>query len=309
MTGQLGVIVVTYNSSEVIRGLIDSLDAGLGHLRWQLVVVDNDSTDDTVDVVRQASSRALVIEAGANRGYAAGINAGVARLNCVEAYLILNPDVRLGEGCVPRLLSALESPGAGIAVPRLEDGQGQLIETMRREPSVGGALADAMLGTGRAGRWLRLGEMVTSHAEYDHAQCTDWAEGSTMLVSRACMEECGPWNESFFLYSEETDFALRARDAGYATRYVPEARAVHLEGDSKASAPLWSLLVTNKVRLFRMRHGLVMTLAYWGVLLIRELSRAIVGRETSRLAVRSLVRPATWRGDGHDFWAGLNRAS
>ena len=70
----------------------------------------------------------------------------------------------------------------------------------------------------------------------------DWAEGSTQLVSRACLDACGPWDESFFLYSEETDFHLRAGARGFGVQYVAAAQAVHLEGDSGTSPRLWALL-------------------------------------------------------------------
>ena len=77
------------------------------------------------------------------------------------------------------------------------------------------------------------------------------------MLSRDCWHACGPWDESFFLYSEEADFDLRARDAGFATVYEPSAGAVHLEGDSGNSPQLWTLLQLNRVRHFRRRHALV----------------------------------------------------
>ena len=116
-----------------------------------------------------------------------------------------------------------------------------------------------------------------------------------MLISAQCWRACAPWDESFFLYSEETDFALRARDAGYATRFTPQARAVHLGGESRQSSGLWSLLVLNRVRLYRRRRGRLRGVAFWAALLLRELSRAAIGRRPSRAAARALLSPARWR--------------
>jgi GT2 family glycosyltransferase len=166
---------------------------------------------------------------------------------------------------------------------------------MRREPTVLRALGDALLGTRLAGRWSATGEMVTTHSAYDVATTTDWAEGSTQLVSAECWERCGPWDESYFLYSEEVDFALRARDAGFATRYVPGAGAVHLEGGSGSSPELWALLVTNRVRLFRSRHRRPSATVFWAIVLLREASRACLSREHSRTAVRWLLSPRRLR--------------
>ncbi len=97
--------------------------------------------------------------------------------------------------------------------------------------------------------------MVTDPSRYGREQDVDWAEGSTQLVDAGCWRDCGPWDEEFFLYSEETEFHLRAGDRGHTVRYVPSARAVHLEGGSATSVRLWPLLVANRWRLFRSRHG------------------------------------------------------
>jgi GT2 family glycosyltransferase len=116
-----------------------------------------------------------------------------------------------------------------------------------------------------------------------------------MLIRRDCWDRCGPWDESFFLYSEETDFALRARDAGLPTRLAPRALAVHLEGDSKQSPRLWAMLTQNRVRLYRRRHSLPASTAYWGALVLREVSRSALGNRASREAARTLLSPARMR--------------
>ncbi|MGF1664173.1 MAG: glycosyltransferase [Kineosporiaceae bacterium] len=289
------VAVVTYDSAGLLPGLLESLPAGLEGLTWHLVVADNDSSDGSADLAARLAPQATVVRTGRNGGYAAGVNAAVAAGPGSGAVLVLNPDVRLGPGCARELCRALAASGTGIAVPRLVDGRGRLIETIRREPTVLRAVADAVLGARRAGRVPGLGEVVTAASCYDRPAVVDWAEGSTVLVSRECWDRCGPWDESFFLYSEETDFALRAGDAGLAARYVPTARAVHLEGDSRTAPGLWALLTLNKVRLFARRRGRAATAAYWLALVAREAGRAVLGRDTSRAAVRALLSPAALR--------------
>ncbi len=299
---QIVVVVVTYNSAGLIADLVSSLPVGMDGLPWRLVVVDNASHDGTVDAVRDAAPEAVVVSLDRNAGYAAGINAGVVEAGPGRALLVLNPDVRLAPGCVPALLAALELPGVGVAVPRLIDGAGVLVPSMRREPTLLRGLADAALGAERAGRFPRLGEIVTDAGQYDCAQPTDWAEGSTQLIAPDCWRKCGPWDESFFLYSEETDFNLRARDHGFTTRYVPSAMAVHLGGDSTTSPTLWSMLVANRFKLFSGRNGRIRSAAYWATLLVREASRAALGRTTSRRAVRTLLSPTVLRATRGPEW-------
>jgi N-acetylglucosaminyl-diphospho-decaprenol L-rhamnosyltransferase len=286
----VAVVVVTYNSEGLLKDLVASLDDGLKGVPWHLTVADNASADGSVQAVRRLAPTATIVKLARNAGYAAGINAAVRAAAPHSAVLVLNPDVRLMPGCVAELLGALR-PGTGIAVPRLADRNGRLIESMRREPGVLRAWGDALLGARRAGRYRVLGEVVTDPRRYDAAAVTDWAEGSTLLISAECWRRCAPWDESFFLYSEETDFALRARDAGLVTRYVPSARAVHLEGGSAQSAGLWTLVMLNRIRLFRRRNGTVRTVAYWAALVVREASRAILGRKTSGAALKALASP------------------
>ncbi|MEU4424419.1 glycosyltransferase family 2 protein [Actinoplanes sp. NPDC024001] len=291
----VAVVVVTYNSERLLPDLIASLGPGLEGVNWHLTVADNASADDSVGAVRRLAPTATVVEMGRNAGYAAGINAAVAKAGPFTAVLVLNPDVRLTPGCVRTLLGVLRTEGTGIAVPLLVDGDGRLIHTMRRDPAVRRVLGDALLGAVRAGRYPALGEMVTDERRYGAETVTDWAEGSTVLFSAECWERVGPWDESFFLYSEETDFALRARDAGLVTRFTPAARAVHLEGDSKVSPGLWTVLTLNKVRLYGRRHGRVAATAFWAALLLREASRAALGKAPSRMAARALLSPARLR--------------
>ena len=306
MTGgrvdEVAVVVVTYNSAPLIADLVASLPLGLGDVPWRLVVVDNASSDDTIAAVRAAAPDAEVVVLPRNLGYAAGINAGAAAVGSDHDLLVLNPDVRLAPGCVPALRAALEVPGVGVSVPRLVDGQGVLVPSMRREPTLVRAVADAVLGASRAGSIATLGETVTDAAAYERAQVTEWAEGSTQLISAECWRRCGPWDESYFLYSEETEFHLRIRDHGLTTRYEPRAMAVHLGGQSTTSPQLWSMLVANRVRLFGRRNGTVISAAYWTALLLREASRAVLGRKTSRQAVRTLLSPAALRGPRGPEW-------
>jgi GT2 family glycosyltransferase len=157
---------------------------------------------------------------------------------------------------------------------------------------VGRALGEAVLG-GRAGRFAPLGETVLDDAAYQREGAVDWATGAVMLMSAACLRACGPWDESFFLYSEETEYALRARDHGFLTTFVPGAGVVHLGGASGTSPRLWSLVTVNRVRLYRKRHSAPATAAFWTAVFLREATRALILRAPrSRSAVKALLRPA-----------------
>jgi len=259
----LDVVLVTYNSAAVVPGLLASLPDALIGLDWRLIVADNNSSDDTIDVVHDCLPDAVVLTISENRGYAAGINAALPVRRPGAHVLVANPDVRLQPRAGAEMVQTLTRNGTGIVVPRLTHGSGRAICSLRRDPTVLRALGDAVLGTSRAGRFPRFGEMVTEKRAYTAETTADWASGAVMLLSHKCLERCGSWDESFFLYSEETEYCQRARKAGFSIRHCPAAGAVHLEGDSKESPQLWALLVSNRVRLYRRSDGRIASTAFW----------------------------------------------
>lgn len=288
MPEEVLVVVVTYNSSHVISGLLDSLPSAFQGVGYRVVVVDNDSTDGTADLVRRRGD-CHVVEAP-NLGYAAGINRGVAAHAGAGPIFVLNPDVRMGAGSVQPLLGALQDLRVGISVPRVLDEDGHLSKSIRREPTLPRAL-----GLGRT-RWSWLSDTVGEAAAYDRAQPCDWALGAVMLISRECYEKLGGWDESYFLYAEETDFCLRARDKGWLTWYVPEATATHIGGQSGQNSKTHAMLALNRVRLYGRRHGRAATTMYFAANVIGELSWIARGYPLSKAAVRALLlrsaRPA-----------------
>ncbi|MFJ2823262.1 glycosyltransferase [Streptomyces toxytricini] len=303
-TGPVAVVAVTWNSAAVLPGFLASLPEGMAGTDWRLAVADNASADGTPDLLRRLAPDATLVQTGRNAGYAAGVNAALTAAAAWDdgprAALVCNPDTRLRPGCGRLLVDALGAPlsggrRVGITVPLLHDPGGTLHHSLRREPQVTRALGEAVVGNRRAGRFPRWSELVTDPAAYRRATVADWATGALMAVSRDCLDACGPWDETFFLYSEETEFCLRARDLGFATRLEPAAAAVHLGGDSQVSPGLWTLLTLNRVRLYARRHGAAATAAFRAAVLLREASRAALGREASRAAARALAGRADRR--------------
>src|SRR5262249_36150737 len=150
---RLLVVSVLFNSADVLPAFLESLPAGLDGVDWQMVLVDNASDDGSAAMARRLAPRATVVELARNTGYAAGINAGVgAGAPDQTAVLVLNPDVRLAPGCGRGLLRGLRESGAGIAAPLLRDDRGNLLHSIRREPTLLRQAADTFIGARNAGR-------------------------------------------------------------------------------------------------------------------------------------------------------------
>jgi N-acetylglucosaminyl-diphospho-decaprenol L-rhamnosyltransferase len=284
MGADLDVIIVTYNSIHVIAGLLDSLPAALDGLRADVIVVDNGSSDGTAGFAEQLGGCRVV--RSVNAGYSAGINRGVSEASGSNPVLVLNPDVRLHPGSVPPLLAALREPSVGIVAPQIRTPTGRLDLTLRREPTVLRAMGLT---------WTKLSafsEYVTDGPAYSRAQVVDWAVGAALLMSRECYEVLGGWDESFFLYSEETDLCLRARDRGFLTRYEPRSVMTHIAGQSGRNDWTHAIQVVNRVRLHRRRHGILTSLCYFWLVVMGELSRVVRGQAKSKASVAALLKPS-----------------
>jgi N-acetylglucosaminyl-diphospho-decaprenol L-rhamnosyltransferase len=281
---ELNVVIVTYNSAPLIGDLLDSLPAALDALTADVVVVDNGSTDGTADLVAARGDCRVV--RSANVGYAGGINKGIREAARAEAILVLNPDVRLRPGSVPPLLAALRQPGTGIVAPQLRSPDGTLERSLRRTPSL--LRAAGLEWTGAAA----LGERVSQATEYTYPHPVDWATGAVLLMSRKCFDALGGWDESFFLYSEETDLSLRARDIGWLTRYEPASVAVHIGGGSGRNDRTHVMQIVNRVRLYRRRNSAPTAWCYYWLNVVSEFSWLIRGHPQSRAAIRALLRPS-----------------
>jgi GT2 family glycosyltransferase len=173
----------------------------------------------------------------------------------------------------------------GIAAPRVLTPEGKLHLSLRREPTLARALGLTKT------RLAVFSEYVYDPSAYTRPCTVDWALGAALLMSRECYEALGGWDETYFLYSEETDLALRARDAGLLTRYEPRSVAVHIGGQSGRSHRTHSMQMVNRVRLYRRRHGALASWAYYWLIVANQMSKVPRGRRESWHAVVALLRP------------------
>ncbi len=255
----IAVVVVTFNSATVLAPLLDSLPAGLdGVDGYEVVVVDNASQDGSAELADGHPVRPKVIRMGRNAGYAAAINAAASIIAPGSDLLVLNPDLRLHPRAVAPLIEQIAKPSVGIVVPRNFRDDGSTDPTLRREPSILSAWAEAVLGGTLATR-LGLGEIISAGGLYDRCAPVVWASGSALLISARARRATGDWDETFFLYSEEVDYQRRVREAGFEIVYEPRAQVVHACGASGTNPRLYALLTANRIRYYGRHHGVLAT--------------------------------------------------
>jgi GT2 family glycosyltransferase/VanZ family protein len=299
---RLAIVVVTYNSAAVLPGLLDSLSAGLeGIGEFEVVVADNESTDNSVELALSHAIQPTIISMGRNAGYAAAINAAMASVPPDVHILVLNPDVRLLRNSAAVLVRRLMDPSVGVAVPRILAEDGTTRQSLRREPSIVTTWADAILGGAIAAR-LGLGEMIGDPAIYERSGAIEWATGAVLAVAARARGIVGTWDESFFLYMEEVDYLRRVRESGLSVIYVPEAHTVHIEGEYSQNPRLSALLAGNRIRYYRRHHGPLSTALFRLSVIVGEGLRAVggpPGHKAAALAALTSWRPSDREPRGH----------
>jgi len=281
--GGLAIVIVTYNSGDSIGRLLRSIGPAYPGGAPQVIVVDNASTDDTL--VKLAEFPWAQVIVSANDGYAAGINRGIEHSPEAEAHLILNPDLELAPGAIVGLLAELDAPNVGIVAPMVHGPDGELERSQRREPTLLRAAGLSFTGL------PAFSEYVQEEAAYAQAVSVDWALGAALLVRRACSLEVGEWDESYFLYSEETDYCARARAAGWVVRFTPAALAVHAGGGSGRSDRTHVMQIINRVRYYARSHPWYAGAAYWALTVLSESTWVIRGHPQSKASIKALLIP------------------
>jgi len=229
----MSVAIVSFNTRDVLADCVASVLAA-GPER--VVVVDNASSDGTVEMLRDRFPGVDVIANAHNRGYGAAANQGVAACE-TSAVLILNSDARISSDSLDRLTDYLVThPSAAVVGPRLSNPDGTLQRSTFPFPC---ALDVVMAETGLhllVGRlpWVR--DWFLRTWSHDAARRVPWVLGAALAIRTSAFDAVNGFDESYFLYSEEVDLCRRFASAGYEVHYAPVTSVVHLGGESTRAA-------------------------------------------------------------------------
>jgi N-acetylglucosaminyl-diphospho-decaprenol L-rhamnosyltransferase len=247
---ELEAVVVTYNGLPHVERTLENL-AG-----YETVVVDHGSKDGTVELVQERFP-AVRLVTQENRGLAAGWNRGV-RETSAPFVLVLNADAWLADSAGEHLLGfAKEHPRAGFVAPRLLNPDGSLQPSVRAFPTPWRLATEYLFLRKLAPRSRALNAFYGAGFRHDEVREIDFAKAAGFLLRREAFDEVGPFDEDFFLFSEETDWCYRLREGGWKSYFYPGAEIVHVGGASwrTESATLFTEQVRGHLRFLAKHRG------------------------------------------------------
>ncbi len=222
---RVAAVVVTYDALPWIEKCLDSL----GDV--ETVVVDNGSSDGTVSFVRDRYPDVRLVESE-NRGLGAGWNIGI-RATASSFVLLLNADAWMTEGSLDRLVSFADTqPRTAVVGPRLRNPDGTLQRSVRGYPSVWRLATEYLFLRKLAPRSSALNAFYAGGFDHGEVRSVEVVMGACMLLRREAIEQVGESDEDYFLFSEETDWCFRFREAGWDVAFFPGAECIHVRGAS-----------------------------------------------------------------------------
>jgi N-acetylglucosaminyl-diphospho-decaprenol L-rhamnosyltransferase len=247
---EVTAIVVTYNAAPWIERSLESLRG----TEAELIVVDNGSTDGTVELVRERFPEARLVE-HENRGFGAGNNAGM-RLGSGRYFLLLNPDAWLTRDALEQLVAFADAhPEAGVIGPKLLNPDGTLQRSVRGYPTPWRIATEYFFLRKLAPRSRLLNAFFGAGFDHESVRTAEFLGGACLLVRREAVDSIGGFDEDFFLMSEEVDWCYRFRQAGWDVLFYPGAEVVHVIGASHNPA-LFKEIVRGHLRFLRKHRGL-----------------------------------------------------
>ncbi len=286
-------MVVAWNVRDLLVDCLRSVfdDLARTSVRGEVWVVDNASTDGTVEALRAAfppggAPTLRVIEAGENLGFAAGNNLVLRALGFEEGdpdtrpdtVLLLNPDTVVQPGALQALLDGMAATGAGLAGAGLVYGDGSFQHSAFDVPGLMQLIIELFPLLGRLYESRLNGRYPRALYEQGQAFEVGHPLGATFLLRREAIEQTGLFDEGFELYCEEIDWAMRIRSAGWRVVCVPSAQVVHYGGQSTSQRRAESALKlwTARLRLYRKHYSPPKAwLAAW---IIRAGMRSLIGK-------------------------------
>jgi GT2 family glycosyltransferase len=287
----LAVIVVTWNSRDYIEMCLKSVGSISSRITVGVVVIDNNSTDGTPQIIKDNFPEVTLINNPLNQGFAAANNVGIKR-SMSRYLLLLNPDTIVRPGALEGLVGFMDShQECWAAGPALFNGDGSPQRTGVRFPSTWNIVVESLFLDRLWPRSRIFGRHRALYEDPAKARPVDFVQGSCMIVRREVIDAVGGLDEEFFMYFEETDWCYRMKQAGGKVYYTPDGEVIHFGGGTVAHYDERRLLHYHRSLLlfYRKHSGAIAGMLVRAVLLVRSVVRMVLwgGIGISRTSLRT----------------------
>ena len=258
---QISVVIVSYNTKELTLNCINSVLKNNSGLETELVIIDNNSTDGSVQALRKLKAdRLKTIENSENLGFAKAVNQGI-KASSGEYILLLNSDCKLTTGILKKLFDfAQKTSDAGIVGVKLLNPEGGVQPSCYYFPGIVRAAKRYFGGANEVDKYYPKGSGATE---------VEAVVFAATLITKVALERVGLLNEGYFMYFEDLDYCKRIRKSGLKVYYLPSSEVVHYHGasgrDIADSANQWRrLLPSSKIYHGSLKHYLIIAIMWLG---------------------------------------------
>lgn len=291
----LSIILVSWNVSDLLAQCLASIYDHPLDSEFEVIVADNASTDDTVNMVRSRYPEVTLLVNSHNIGFAGGNNQAILE-STGDYILLLNPDTEVFPGALNVMLQYLEgNPKVGAAGARVLNPDGTLQRSCFPAPTLRRELFHL----------LHLDHRQRSGMERWDTNMPRQVEvllGACIMIRREALNNVGPFDESYFMFSEEVDLCFRIQQAGWQLYWVPQAQIVHYGGQStqQVALEMFLQLYRGKLFYFRKHYGRFAGMVYKVILLLSSLFRLAITplvllESTSRRRQHLTLAARYWR--------------
>jgi N-acetylglucosaminyl-diphospho-decaprenol L-rhamnosyltransferase len=297
----VSVVIVSWNVRDLLQQTLETLYRESRDVSFQTVVVDNGSTDGSVELVRESWQQVRLISLPENRGFAVGNNVGFKESRG-RYVLLLNSDTIVLPTTLPGMVSFLDQhPKVGCVGARHLNADGTLQRSIDNFPS----LLNDFLSYSELHRLSVLQPFLRRRfpwwSDHDQVRDVDWVNGACMMVRSEVIAQLGGLDEGYFIYAEEIDWCYRMVQAGWCVCFTPEAEIIHLGGQAMNRAADRRIVLKYKgqYRFYSKHYPL------WKYVVLRAI---VTGVAIPRIVILLLLHLFSgWRRNNLLRWQGLTQ--
>ena len=275
----LSIIIVNWNTRDLTARCLSDVQATVKKIAYEIIVVDNNSSDGSQDMLRTQFPDVKLIANADNIGFARANNQGMI-ISDARYVLLLNSDAFVKADTIDRMVAFMdEHPDAGMAGCKLLYEDGSLQASCATFPTLGTEFYIA-LGLDKLFPNSKIfGRYLMTDWDYRSTREVDVIMGAFMLARKSVIDQVGMMDESFFMYSEEVDWCYRFKAAGWKILFTPEVECVHIWGGSSRAVKVETLirLYRARVQFFRKHYGRLTAFLYKIILALNSLVRIVPG--------------------------------